>query len=753
MNTQYWQAGQKINAVMNSALLRSALGYIVKGGLRLPGGHLPPSSHFVPIDFVGVGVSTSDDAAVDDFVLEKLAALNLHNVRIDFSYGDEDGPVGRLLSRLLETEHRVLLHLVQPFNEAFLMKEAEQQESWRQFVTMVCDRYGDAVAAIEVCSTINRRRWAGYDNDGFFNAWNIAYNIIKARNIPLAGPNVSDFEPMYTSSLLAKMAKENTLPDIYTNNLFSERVVEPERFDHRILGFKAATKLKVNLVKKARILRKVATDFNVPSVISPAAFWTLPRIERLLVDSEQKQADYLSRYMVLLAASGGLDKVFWGPILCWREGLIDDGSGRYPELERITHYQSVIGRREDFRCRPAFTAMKQFNQLIPGSQYLGQHFSTKGLELHEFKTETQRIMVAWTRNAAAVYLGDIFQLEDIAQAHYVISGSEQEHVTEVPDYINEVPIYFIWPVDKHIALKTPKKLRFETYYAHALEGHIYHYEKDGWTGMIVADNKAQSQQLAEQLHPEALPAAEKSTTLRRARNVVWQVPSVLNKLLVAKKPSRVAIQKRLLDKFKPSKSRRSWMAAMEMARRGISTAQPIAFFEKVDDNSMLQNVFICEQVEHDFTAREALEAFSRGEQAFYGIKAEVFYQQLASFIRRIHNRGIYFRDLAGGNILIKKAANDELSFTLIDINRARFFPMSTPLKYRLSDLTRICNKLHWPGRDILVTDYLQSLAEPKQFTAKFRRPFHLYDFKVNMKRRYGRRAIKRLWQRLSGKTP
>lgn len=67
---------------------------------------------------------------------------------------------------------------------------------------------------------------------------------------------------------------------------------------------------------------------------------------------------------------------------------------------------------------------------------------------------------------------------------------------------------------------------------------------------------------------------------------------------------------------------------------------------------------------------------------------------------------------------------------------------------RIADLTRICHKLHWEGREYLIDQYFQHMPKSKRFNWRYRLPFYLYDFKVNFKRRYGRKAIKRLWGRL-----
>lgn len=741
---------KKINAVMNGSLLLTALKYVAQGGLSLRGGHLPQSGHRVPDDFAGVGVTASADPAVDDFILENLAELKIRNVRIDYSYGDEQGPVARLLERLLETDLQVMLHLVQPFEAAYAMKKPEAQQRWQEFVIEACNRFGDKIFAIEVCSTINRRRWAGYDTEGFFTAWQIAHDEIKTRNITLAGPNISDFEPFYTMAVFDSLRHVNQLPDIHTNNLFCERVTEPERFDHRILGFKWATRLKVNLVKKARLLQRIAARQGVDNLVSPAAFWTLPRIQRLLVNSEEKQADYLSRYMVLLASSGAMQQAFWGPFLCWREGLIDDGSGEYPKLERITHYQSILGKLEDFRVRPAFAAMKQFIQQIPGSVYQGALHTAENLEVHAFVKDDRLIHVAWTINGKALKLAALYHDDDLQQAN--INNRDGHEFDEMPLFISEAPIYLNWSSQVLVNLKPlTKPFPFESIYAHRSKGLYYPVNKDGWKGMVIADSAEQAGQLVAQLHPDNLPAATESTTLRKARNVIWTVPGINERTVVAKKPIKMHPHKRILDRFKPCKARRSWIAGAELSRRGIPTAQPIAYFEKQDDPSLLQNLFVCEQVDHDYSAREILIAFRDGASSFKGLDAPSVYRQLSAFLLNMHEHGVFFRDLAGGNILIKQADDGTLSFTLIDINRARFYNRSTPLNQRISDLTRICHKLHWEGREFLVEHYLQSMLKRKHFTFRYRVPFYLYDFKVNFKRRYGRKAIKKAWRKFKNK--
>jgi len=736
---------EKIPSMVDGRFLLKTIKHIMKGDLLLSKGHIPEAGHTVPENFIGVGVAASDDPRVDDYLIDRLHELNIISVRIDLSYGDINGNAGRLLRKLINERFEVLLHLVQPFNQAYEMENEAAQLEWHEFVINVCDEFGSGVSLIEIGTTINRRRWAGYSKKVFFAAWKIAYAEIKSRGITLAGPNISDFEPFYSFGLLNELRDMSMLPDIHTNNLFTERVSEPERYDHRVLGFKWAKVLKYNLVKKARLMSKAGRKNGVPRFISPSAFWTLPRIERVLVEKEQKQADYLTRYFVLLAASGTLEKAFWGPLLCSREGLIDDGSNQYPKVERITHYASVIGQLENVTVRPAFFALKQVIAATSGAKYEGTLATTKNIEIHAFRKGETLIHIAWTINGKGYQLNKLYNDDDLNAANIQNRDGIDESAAH---FISEPPTFIKWNTHHQLSLRSDLALNAMTsIFAHTTQGNYFPVKEAGWEGILTANDQANAEAMLKQLHPDNLPAATQSSTFRKARNIIWRVPGVDGAEVVAKKPLKVAIQKLLFDRFKPTKARRSWNAAAELSRRDISTARAIAYFEKSGDKSMLENVFICEKVDHDFTIRDIFNAFREGETIYQGVTPEQVYEGLSNFLQELHGRGVFFRDLAGGNILVKKHDN-ALKFTLIDINRARFYNHPVTMQQRLSDLTRISHKLHWEGREALVSLYLNGMRKSKNFTFTYRLPFYLYDYKVNFKRKYGRKAIKRLSKRI-----
>lgn len=740
----------KVFSSPRSFFVRAVLSYLLAGKLRVPTGHLPPAGHDVPDAFAGVGVATSADPAVDAYVIDRLNEAGIRDVRLDFSYGDADGPSGRFLDAVcaqsLPHPFRIMLHLVQPFAAAKQMETTTAREAWRSFIAATLDRFGSRVELVEAGSTVNRQRWAGYTLAGFLAMWEIAHREVRARGIKLAGPSVTDFEPPFNIGLLSLLQRRKQLPDVHTDNLFSERCTEPERYDHKVFGRRLAPLIRVNLIKKARLLQKIGADFGVPKLCSPAAFWTLPRIERLLPDSEQKQADYLARYLLLCAASGALEGAWWGPLLCHREGLIDDGHAPYPALERITHYAGVTGELTDFRVRPALHALRAFARLIPGTRYDGRQNTSPLLEVHAFSSAQRRLHAVWTTNGRAAALVDLYEADDLCAAEFLTRDGEP--LAEAPTLASETPLYLCWPADRAVRTKAGAgTLQDVAIHRHVVGKTHYFFRENGWQGIVLASDAQEAALLLQAIHPEQLITPSREKALRHARNAIWTIadPRADGARLVIKQPVKMHLHKKLLDRFKPSKGLRSWSGSSELLRRGIDAAQPVAYFEKLGDSTLTQNYYLCGYVSADFSAREMLAAYASGAASFEGVAQVDAYRQLGEFLHALHGRGIFFRDLSGGNILISKKDNGVLSFSLIDTGRIREYNFPLAIGMRLSDLVRICNKLHWQGREQLMAMYMQPLG--KKFNGWHRLQFALYDMKVALKRHVGRKGLKRFLER------
>ncbi|MDX5362661.1 MAG: lipopolysaccharide kinase InaA family protein [Pseudazoarcus pumilus] len=710
------------------AFLLANLSALLRGRFFMRKGHLPSTGHRVPESFAGVGVATNADPATDEAVIEILRAAGIRRVRLDFSYGDGENHIARFLEALLAADFDVLLHLVQPADAARAMPALNAAETWRKFVATTLDRFGTRIGIVEACSTVNRKRWAGYSLDGFLAAWQIAHDETRQRNITLAGPSVTDFEPVWNVGLLRLLRDRNLLPDIHTDNLFSERCTEPERWDHKILGHLLASLIRFNLIRKARLLQRLGADYGVPRLMSPSAFWTLPRIERFLPDSEQKQADYLSRYMVLCAASGALEAAWWGPLVCHREGLVDDGEFAYPKLERITHYAGVDGKAADFRARPALAALAAFAKHIPGSRYEGRlNRGNAGLEVHAFRSGEHLTHIAWTINGHTAATCDVYRDDDLVAAEWI--DRDGQRLDEAPTLLTESPLYLRWPADKYVAvLDAAAPLTGVSIHRH-IAGLRHYYHRDAtWHGMVLAANRDEADLLIAALHPDHIGAPPtKRESLRLARNAIWRVqdPRRADGVLVAKKPVKHHLHKKLLDRLKPSKARRSWNGTAELLRRGIDAAAPVAWFEQRSGRDITQNWYLCENVEGSQSVG-ALFAATHNTNENPELVAHV-----ANFVRRMHDRGIFFRDLSGGNLLISTRC-ESLHFQLIDTGRLRCFRRSLTRGMRLADLTRVTHKLDPAGRASFLQHYFARQNGPLSATVNIR--FTLYDQKARIKR-------------------
>jgi hypothetical protein len=742
-------------SMLTKQVIRDGLSYILRGGLRIKNGHLPTSQHTVPSNFIGICVASNANPAVDDYIVQQLQTLGVKRVRLDFTYGDLDNHNARFLRRLIAEKFEITLHLLQPFDAAKNMHAPAEQAIWRNFIVQVLDAFGAGIQEIELGSTINRKRWAGYHLLGFFQTWGIAHHEIQRRGITLIGPNVQDFEPLYNISLLKTLKELNQLPDIHSDNLFVERVTEPERFDHRIFKYQWARVFKYNLIKKAHVLKKISTDFGVPKLASSVAFWAIYRIQRLLPDGLQKQADYAARYFLLLAASGSLTQANWGALICQREGLITDGltEAEYPDLERVTHYKNADGELKNYRHHPSFNALKTVINLIQGASYIGPIATAQGLEIHHFLQGSTHIHAAWAINGKTAFLSDIYPSEVLNCAKLL--HRDGELLLNNKDLITESPIYLLWQ-NEPPQLSKPVLAQDIAIHAHIVDSQYFRFAEGDWQGLVLAKNVADAQILMQKLHPDTLHAPNKDGALRHARNAIWAVPdpritdSETTKRLTVKQPIKMYPHKAFLDRFKPSKAKRSWNGAMELMRRGVGTAQPVAYFEKIGDNTLKQNFYICEFVKADANIGQIFSAYSKGDHDYLGLDPESVYTQLAHYCHTMHSRGIHFRDLSGGNILVNVAANNSLSFSLIDTARIHAFNHGIRFNLRIADLTRACHKLNWAGRKRFMQIYLGFSG--RQFTWQNSLQFQLYDIKVSLKRIIGRKGIKRLIKRLKSQT-
>ncbi|MDD5483168.1 MAG: hypothetical protein PHP98_05905 [Kiritimatiellae bacterium] len=723
----------------------------MSGRWRAIGGDKPPGEHLVGDDFFGVGVAGGEDSACDDIIVARLRELGLRRVRVDFAAASRSTFQERLLRRLIDEKFKICLHLVQSRSEAeSLPGNAQAGRDWRLFVAETLAAYGHEVDLVEIGSTCNRRKWSGYTLPGYLHAWRIACEAASAHNCALAAPNVTDFEPVYNIALLSRMKQLGLLPAVHTDNLFVERASEPESYDHKIAGRIFAGVFRFNLVRKAMTLKDIALSFAVPKTICPHVSWSLRRIARFLGETEEKQADYLARYCCLAAASGALENVYWGPLIGQREGLIDDGTAEFPEIPHVTFYGEARGNPAGYRVRPAYFAFKAVNRLLSGTAYSRKIPSEYGLEIHEFRAKSGLLHVAWTMNGRCALTGDCYAKEALKRARFYSRAGVP--LDEPPAMISESPVYIFWPGPGFSENRAPapamtgkprvlQHIRFAN-----TAGRKYDFiARDNLEGVCRHDYAGKILDII------APPTADaKAKILRDARNRVWRAlpGGDTNENVIVKQFRPLPLIRRFLSGHKGDKALRSWNGAQELLRRGIATPGPIAFFHGSKAPLARAGWYVCEDFAESFSVRKAFTAFSetyhaRGNNGaeFEGLQDGEFYDQLALFLRTIHDRGVYFRDLSAGNLLFRIQPGRDIAFALIDTARAVFCYKSIGLRARLCDLMRMCHPLCWKGRRMFLARYMASFGRDYRFWMNI--PFYYYDLKHFVKGMLRKKIIKK----------
>ncbi|MFH1970406.1 MAG: hypothetical protein ABIJ53_08835 [Verrucomicrobiota bacterium] len=879
------------------------LAYFGRSHWRHSTSPLPRNAAQVPTDFFGLCVANAPESACDDYVIARLNELGIRHARLDFTYGDREAFTERFLDRLLTDRFRVCLHLVQPHEEArAMLRMSGAAERWRAFIGDMLDRYGSRVELIEIGATCNRRKWSGYSPAAFFAAWQIAWEEARGRNLAIAGPNVTDFEPAYNAGWLGELRRAGVLPSVHTDNLFVERATEPEAFDHKIAGQRLASLFRFNLVRKAQLLQDIGAWAGVPTLMCAHVTWSLRRIARFLEDVEEKQADYLARYACLAAASGALARVYWGPLIGQRAGLIDDGTSEYPEIPHVTYYEQARGKIKDYRRRPAFRTFQTVNRLLAGATFQRRLATGAGLEILEFELNAECRMqnaecgkqdsevggqatddgtlqlkienrkseilhAVWTTDGNGASADACYPPELLTQAE--IYARDGQRLERAPRMFSESPVFLVWPKDRH---RTPEGgtsnaecrmqnaesavCRLPSAVCLPIPGFRF-ARRSGWdfdvlrpeanemglAGVYLAtdgrervdiqalldmlrqgnaecsedgerrtdarrqtpdDGVEKEKQTPNAQHPTpnaqcrmtddsnlqskienpALSGTGRklvaryapSKMLRDSRNVVWSVsaPWDIERTIVIKAFKPRSVFRRLLDFGKPNKALRSWNGAQELLRRGLHTPTPLACLVPAQTGPQaatapqsghanrvaskfttpeawwslasrsasgasgagakgadVTSYYICEAFTPAWSARDAFSAFSAGATELQEHAANDWYRAIAVFLQKLHTRGVYFRDLSAGNLLVRWTPAGELEFALIDTARARFYPHSLGLRLRLCDLIRICHPLDWPNRRIFMEQYLAHNG--RRFSWWMKIPFLYYDGKHRVK--------------------
>ena len=720
----------KINdTLVNLKYIAEYLFFYFNSGIRHQ--ELPDRSHRVPDDFIGINIASNDELDTDDYIFDRIHELGIKNLRIYFTYTDFNNHKSRLLKKLKDFDGNLIINISPPIKDASSIITEHGTLVWRNFVEKLLNEFKEIKFMVEIGSTVNRQSWTGISYQGFYKLWSVAFNVCRIKNRKIIGPNVTDFEPFVNFGILKSLQSKHQLPDLLSNNMFAERTIQPEPYDPRVFIRKLPQCFKFDLYKKSAVYKFLAQEFKIKGIISPCSFWSIKRIGRLKDQPQQQRAKYVTRYFAMMAAKGNFEKVFWGALICHREGLIDNGLNEpeYPKIEQVTFYPEAKGYVSNYHITQSFRALQFFNQTVPGSTFIKSYSDNPSIQILEFETDNEIFHIIWTQNNC---IADIQKFYHINQLRTVTSKDKYGNNINQPTSINDDPMYLFWPKES-----SPHLIQIPFVYPNAFveqsKEKFYFLHDENWSGITQAKDIETYKLILKYCHPDTLLPPDKDQSLRKSRNAVWikDIPNFGK--VVIKKPMSIYRHKRFLDRNRPNKSLRAWNGTHILLSKGINAAKPIAVFNKKHDPSSLENYYI--SLYKEGYSFNDLALHFKNDAIFKGFTMRQIFEQCAEFINKMHSRGVFFNDLSAGNILML-IENNNFHFELIDTGRVKNFNSSLNYKtrktQRMKDLVRLLNKFDWEIRNIFLKHYFALNNKKPSFFTKLQ--LVKYDVFVNSKR-------------------
>ena len=156
--------------------------------------------------------------------------------------------------------------------------------------------------------------------------------------------------------------------------------------------------------------------------------------------------------------------------------------------------------------------------------------------------------------------------------------------------------------------------------------------------------------------------------------------------------------------FRKSKARRSFEYANKLIELGVGTPEPIAFVEFSSLLGLENSYYVSEHLLCDLTYRELVEVPDYPDR-------DNILRQFTKFSFDLHEKGIEFLDHSPGNTLIKKNANGNYDFFLVDLNRMEFHDTMS-FETRMKNLCRLT-----PLKEMVATmsnEYAKYYGEPEE---------------------------------------
>lgn len=181
-----------------------------------------------------------------------------------------------------------------------------------------------------------------------------------------------------------------------------------------------------------------------------------------------------------------------------------------------------------------------------------------------------------------------------------------------------------------------------------------------------------------------------ATVLAKGRNRVVELDmpgSEGSVSVVVKSFGRQSWWRDLLARRRGTKARRTFEAAVTLARAGVGTPEPVACLERWDGGRLIESHFVSRTLTGVSSFGQELNDLFLNDPIC--LKFMSLLETVAKAVRGMHDSGFRHNDLGNQNILLQRTGDGQWGdVAFIDLNRARF-GRALDLRGRARDLSRI----------------------------------------------------------------
>ncbi len=255
-------------------------------------------------------------------------------------------------------------------------------ESWNAFLNLIVRKLSNKVSCIEITHASNRMKWGIWNSREYVQLLQPALALKKLfPQIKIIGPACIDFEYLPVVAALAALPKDTKL-DALSHLLYVDRRGAPENKQGYFSTLEKSALLKALAQWSDRCEDKIiVSEVNWP--VKGTGIWSpigcpyeTPRWRREQPgETEDDYANYMLRYLAITLCSGHVEQVFWWRLSAHGYGLVDD--------------------RDNFRIRPAFTALAFFLKTVGNATFVRKLNTPDDVFVLEFTHDNRSVWMAW----------------------------------------------------------------------------------------------------------------------------------------------------------------------------------------------------------------------------------------------------------------------------------------------------------------------------------------------------------------------